>query len=299
MDLLKSLFYFACVPCFMPILLLAEILNIFSLLDRKKIEKIEKLMEKTLPFDSDSTPDDEKRASILNLITRKELFVLNNNITKEDSDYSKMLETIEKPIFHKIKNYCKFLVKTGEADNMQKALANYRKGCKIAPVYTFLEEYKDKTFNIIDIGSDQGILAMWILECMRMLNIMVNKIILINDDELVLSRATMHLETLKDKDTLIIPLNLYLDDLTINDFHYESDSSYAESLFVEFKDNEIQYKISSNSSKISIYHETTINFKNIKDRNYNFDYNLEISKSKQYIHIAPTPKNFDVDDIPF
>lgn len=298
MNFLKLFFYFVSIPIFFIILLMAEILNIFSLLDRKQIKKIENFINRTTSFYYNPISDNGGKDRTIELITHKKLFMLNNNINSEDSDYSKMLKTIEKPTFQKIKNYCKFLVESGKADKMQKVLTIYKKRYKITSTCTFLNEYKNKTFNIIDIGSEQGVLAMWVLECMRILNIKVNNIILINNDETVLSRAIMHLEILKDKNTSIIPLNLSLDDISLDNFYYESDSNSVESLFVGFKDNKIEYKINNNTGKICRYHKTTIECKNIKNQNDIFNYKLNVSKVERWDHIVH-PQNLDTDDTSF
>jgi len=99
MNFLKLFFYFVSIPIFFIILLMAEILNIFSLLDRKQIKKIENFINRTTSFYYNPISDNGGKDRTIELITHKKLFMLNNNINSEDSDYSKMLKTIEKRVW--------------------------------------------------------------------------------------------------------------------------------------------------------------------------------------------------------
>lgn len=136
----------------------------------------------------------------------------NNDIKKEISEYIQKIKTIEVPNFEKIRRYCNNLLNDNQADYMQYYLANNGKKLK-AIIYDLLERFIEKlngeNITILDWGCNQGIASMLVIDYIRekQLEINVKKILLIDDDTFVLSRAINHLNILKQENTEVIAIN--------------------------------------------------------------------------------------------
>lgn len=128
-----------------------------------------------------------------------------NKIFAENSDYSKHIQSIENIKFEKIRKYCENLSRDNSADAMQKHLGEQGKMYK-ALMYSSLEvligkekeNLNGKTITLCDWGCGQGIASMLVLDYIKeqQLDIKVSDIILIDDDEKVLSRAITQIEAL-------------------------------------------------------------------------------------------------------
>lgn len=122
-------------------------------------------------------------------------------ITKEDSPYSKYIQSIENIRFEKIRKYCENLSKENEADEMQKQLAEKGKMYK-ALIYSslevFIEKLNGETITLCDWGCSQGIASMLVLDYIKekQLDIKVSDVILIDDDTKALNRAIAQVEAL-------------------------------------------------------------------------------------------------------
>jgi len=122
-------------------------------------------------------------------------------ITKEDSPYSKYIQSIENIRFEKIRKYCENLSKENEVDEMQKQLAEKGKMYK-ALIYSslevFIEKLNGETITLCDWGCSQGIASMLVLDYIKekQLDIKVSDVILIDDDTKALNRAIAQVEAL-------------------------------------------------------------------------------------------------------
>jgi hypothetical protein len=162
----------------------------------------------------DSTSEEYKiLRSGLSVILENEVEDDVNNMDIENSDYSKALKNIENPNFEKIRRYCNNLQSDNKADEMQKYLAENGKMHK-ALIYDALEQFisklDGKTITLVDWGCEQGIGSSLVLDYIKekQLNIKIEKVVLIDDNEKVLSRAMAHIDTLLLVDKIeIIPIN--------------------------------------------------------------------------------------------
>ena len=133
-------------------------------------------------------------------------------IKAEYSQYSKDIQDIQNPNFEKIRRYCNNLVKNNQADAMQTDLANNGKMYK-ALVYNALEKFVDKlegdAISLVDWGCYQGIGSSLVLDYIKekQLATAVDQIILIDNDTKAISRAIMHIDTFKQNDIDIVPIN--------------------------------------------------------------------------------------------
>ena len=122
-------------------------------------------------------------------------------IIKEDSPYSKYIQSIDNIRFEKIRKYCENLSKENEADEMQKQLAEKGKMYK-ALIYSslevFIEKLNGETITLCDWGCSQGIASMLVLDYIKekQLDIKVSDVILIDDDTKALNRAIAQVEAL-------------------------------------------------------------------------------------------------------
>ena len=187
-------------------------------------------------------------------------------IQKENSDYSRYIQSIENIKFEKIRKYCENLSKDNSTDDMQKYLAQNGKMYK-ALIYDALEQFISKldnqTITLIDWGSNQGIASMLVLDYIKekQFDIKVSQVILVDDDTKILSRAMAQVEALSqdniqiiaiknDDDNLLdkiktntIALNLFANDKIPMDVKVINDVIYKDFIIclsnenIEFVDN--------------------------------------------------------------
>jgi hypothetical protein len=187
-------------------------------------------------------------------------------IEKENSEYSRYIQSIENIKFEKIRKYCENLSKDNSTDDMQKYLAQNGKMYK-ALIYDAFEQFISKLYNqtitLIDWGSNQGIASMVVLDYIKekQLDIKVSQVILVDDDTKILSRAMAQVEALSqdniqiiaiknDDDNLLdkiktntIALNLFANDRIPIDFKVINDVIYKDFIMclsnenIEFVDN--------------------------------------------------------------
>lgn len=130
-------------------------------------------------------------------------------IIKENSQYTKHIQSIENIRFEKIRKYCENLSKSNQADNMQKYLAQNGKMYK-ALIYdaleVFISQLDGQTITVCDWGCGQGIVSMLVLDYIKekQLDIKVSDVILIDDDTKALSRALAQVEALAQNDVKFI-----------------------------------------------------------------------------------------------
>lgn len=122
-------------------------------------------------------------------------------IIKEDSPYSKYIQSIENIRFEKIRKYCENLSKANEADEMQKYLGEngrMHKALIYSTLEVFLEKLNGETITLCDWGCSQGIASMLVLDYIKekQLDIKVSDLILIDDDTKALNRAIAQVEAL-------------------------------------------------------------------------------------------------------
>ena len=132
-------------------------------------------------------------------------------IQKENSDYSRYIQSIENIKFEKIRKYCENLSKDNSTDDMQKYLAQNGKMYK-ALIYDAFEQFISKLYNqtitLIDWGSNQGIASMVVLDYIKekQFDIKVSQVILVDDDTKILSRAMAQVEALSQDNIQIISI---------------------------------------------------------------------------------------------
>lgn len=126
--------------------------------------------------------------------------------------YVNFLNVMELPNFEKIRRYSNNLLNDNRADDMQKYLSENGKMQK-ALIYDsleqFIERFNGKNITIIDWGCNQGIASMLVIDYIKekQLNINVDIVVLIDDEEKALSRAMIHLKTLKKDNLDLIIIN--------------------------------------------------------------------------------------------
>lgn len=161
-----------------------------------------------LQKEKDNLEDEARRV----LEEKEEEHLLEKNIQKEDSEYSKYILSIENIKFEKIRKYCENLLNDNQADEMQEYLAQKGRMYK-ALIYDSLEQFIEKQLDgknitLIDWGCKQGIASMLVLDYIKekQLNINVHTIVLIDNEEKALSRAMVHAESLDFSKAQIIPI---------------------------------------------------------------------------------------------
>lgn len=144
-------------------------------------------------------------------------------ITKESSQYSKFIQSIENPNFEKVRRHCENLVKSKQADEMQKYLAENGKMYK-ALIYDALEQFIErldgKFITLIDWNCEQAINTMLIVDYIRekQLDVSIQSIILIEENEVKLQRAISNILAL-DKSIRIEPYLESIENLNLNLSH--------------------------------------------------------------------------------
>ena len=159
-------------------------------------------------------------------------------IQKENSDYSRYIQSIENIKFEKIRKYCENLSKDNSTDDMQKYLAQNGKMYK-ALIYDALEQFISKldnqTITLVDWGSNQGIASMLVLDYIKekQLDIKVSQVILVDDDTKILSRAMAQVEALSQDNIQIIAIKN--DDNSISDTIKSNKNNIVLNLFANDK----------------------------------------------------------------
>ncbi len=137
----------------------------------------------------------------------------NYEISIENDEYSVCIKNIENLNFEKIRRYCNNLADNNQADKMAKGFAKNGKMYK-ALVYDameqFLEDLEDENLTIIDWGCGQGLAVSLVLDYIneKQLDIEIEKVILIDEDEKALQRASLHVDVLKEDDFEIEALHV-------------------------------------------------------------------------------------------
>lgn len=159
--------------------------------------------------------DFNKNTESINFSTKIDNYYIkldeNIKITHQNM-YVNFLNVMELPNFEKIRRYSNNLLNDNQADDMQKYLSGNGKMQK-ALIYDsleqFIERFNGKNITIIDWGCNQGIASMLVIDYIKekQLNINVNIVVLIDDEEKALSRAMIHLKTLKKDNLDLIIIN--------------------------------------------------------------------------------------------
>jgi hypothetical protein len=194
-----------------------------------KVEK-EKLLHEILDF-----------VDTVKYINDEEIIVntsKNVDIKKEDSKYSKYIQSIENIRFEKIRKYCENLSKENDADTMQRHLGEQGKMYKALMYSTlevFLEKLSGETITLCDWGCGQGIASMLVLDYIKekQLDIKVSDVILIDDDTKALGRAMAQVEALAQNSIKFIPTKS--DDNNISDTIKSNKNNIVLNLFANDK----------------------------------------------------------------
>lgn len=259
--------------------------------------------------------EDEARRVLEEKEEIEEEHLFEENIQKEDSEYSKYILSIENVKFEKIRKYCENLLNDNQADEMQEYLAQNGRMYK-ALIYDsleqFIEKLDDKNITLIDWGCKQGIASMLVLDYIKekQLNINVDIVVLIDDDEESLSRAMIQSESLDFGKGQIIPiyindnnyldkiktiqngntLNLYANDKIVIDF-LDIDFDLFENAYFMCVSNENKKFVDEVYEPIKIF----IDIQNMSIRD------SKIGKYEKFERIFKISKEFDIeiDEIPF
>ena len=154
--------------------------------------------------------------------------VINKKIDIEISEYSKYIQSIENIRFERIRKYCENLLNDNQADDMQKYLAENGRRDK-ALIYSVLDNFVgfllNKSIDVIDWSSNQGIVSMLFLDYIKekQIDINVSNITVIDNNEKALKRALLHLNKLKQYDINIKALNKNIQSVTINELALKED----------------------------------------------------------------------------
>lgn len=159
--------------------------------------------------------DFNKNTEFINFSTKIDNYYIkldeNVKITHQNM-YVNFLNVMELPNFEKIRRYSNNLLNDNRADDMQKYLSENGKMQK-ALIYDsleqFIERFNGKNITILDWGCNQGIASMLVIDYIKekQLNINVDIVVLIDDEEKALSRAMIHLKTLKKDNLDLIIIN--------------------------------------------------------------------------------------------
>ncbi len=161
----------------------------------------------------------------LDAIFNTENIPMNSNNEK----YNTIIKDIENPSFEKIRRYYNNLISDNQADEMITAFAKNGKMYK-ALVYDameqFLEDLEDESLTIIDWGCGQGLAVSLVLDYIneKQLDIEVEKVILIDEDEKALQRASLHVDILKEDDLEIEALHVKGGELE-KELHVDSETT--------------------------------------------------------------------------
>lgn len=159
--------------------------------------------------------DFNKNTEFINFSTKIDNYYikLDENIKiAHQNMYVNFLNVMELPNFEKIRRYSNNLLNDNRADDMQKYLSENGKMQK-ALIYDsleqFIERFNGKNITILDWGCNQGIASMLVIDYIKekQLNINVDIVVLIDDEEKALSRAMIHLKTLKKDNLDLIIIN--------------------------------------------------------------------------------------------
>ena len=259
--------------------------------------KIDKIVNKICPhysfaFDTEAPPDYNKLMH-LEFLTAKKLNISSYTIRQEYSGYSNELEKLENPTIDEISKFCVNSNNNSEADKMQKYLIHNLNKYKL-DFYPILEKCMQQinpaeTINIVDFKSGQGMVSMIALKYIKKKYPILNiaKIVLIDECEIALNRAALHLQILKDEKTFIVPLKASLENFKIEDFLCEK---HTETLFMGIDENgKFSCRLGRGSPR---YFTTFIDFKNTKCGDNSYCYEISVEQKGEIIgHIERSNYN--------
>jgi len=169
--------------------------------------------------------DFEKKINILKQLVNDQ----ENEVIKENSEYSKLLYSISNPSFNRIIQINNNM-KTNEDSELIKYLNLNGKALK-AKFYSAYDELienhlQDETINIIDWECGQALASSILIDYIREKDIVtaISNIIIIDESCLVLSRGLLHIDVIKDEEYNIKTINKNIDkindaDLRINNLN--------------------------------------------------------------------------------
>lgn len=214
---------------------------------------------------------------------KKTLCVIEKStIIKEQSNYSQTISKLDNPTFKTIRDIaCKYIQSIGDPEELfyklkrgeaiiddEKLLFKYlvsfglKHKLKLYSAYDeIFQKIKNEAFDIVDWGSGQGTATMLLLDYAKEKNITLDiaNITLIEPSSLALSRALLHIDTLKQKEYQIKPINSDLDCLKVEDLENSSNNKtlhlFSNILDLESfsLDNEFFSKISNTFKNDAIF----------------------------------------------
>jgi len=187
--------------------------------------------------------------------------IKNSTITKEISNYTQILSKLHTPTFETIRDIAyKNIQSIGDSQELfyklqrgeaiiddEKLLFKYlvsfgskHKSMLYSAYDEIFDKMKNEKFDIVDWGCGQGTATMLLLDYAKEKNTVldIKNITLIEPSSLALSRALLHIDTLKQKEYQIKPINSDLDCLNSEDLNNNSNSKTLH-LFSNILDLEI------------------------------------------------------------
>lgn len=187
--------------------------------------------------------------------------IKNSTITKEISNYTQILSKLHTPTFETIRDIAyKNIQSIGDSQELfyklqrgeaiiddEKLLFKYlvsfgskHKSMLYSAYDEIFDKMKNEKFDIVDWGCGQGTATMLLLDYAKEKNTVldIKNITLIEPSSLALSRALLHIDTLKQKEYQIKPINSDLDCLNSEDLNNNSHSKTLH-LFSNILDLEI------------------------------------------------------------
>jgi len=202
---------------------------------------------------------------IENIIDRIDSYIFKNKNSKivfkyikkiyietEQSLYSKKLKTIELLTFEKLRRFCS---NWNDPDQFHLDFTKNAKKHK-ALIYSALDKFlyrlENKNIHIVDWGCKQGIASTLVLDYIRekQLDIKVTDVLLIEEEQKVLSRAMLHVDVIKNEALHVECICKSLKDVTFSDFSFDNKDI---TLFLGINsDKETYYELLNENLKTSI-----------------------------------------------